>query len=535
MVRLGVSGLRRWLNTHWLTAMYRKLVKNTTFNAIGRLGVMASTIVLTPLIISTLGEERFGIWSLAMLFTSYVSLLDFGIGKAYSKFIAEYHAKQLPDRINGVVVCGIGLYLLISVIVIATGHFLILLALRVFSIPVQLRAEAQAVFWIALIVFAGANTFGVFEAVSVGLQKMEYNNSIALFVTLLRAVTSIVYLQAKGGLVGLVSINAFATALQIVLMYLAARRLLPTLSLSPRFLNVEQARELISFGAKVQAGMLANVGTSNINGVLIGYFVGLLGVSSYQIGQTVIAGVRSISMIAFSAMDPLASQIEAMSRRQDLLALYRIGTRVTVIVAGAGFGLVAATAAPIVVLWTGKHYPIAVTVLTVLALANYIHVSTGTGTKLARGMGKPGLETLFGIVLFLVNAILGWILGRFWGIDGILLATFIAYTVSSVMFMYGFNSLVELPNSTFFHNIILPPTVTMLTGIVVARVLAHFWSFASSSIVTLSRTDAFRDVVITGSVFAGIYLLGLLILGYLRPSYVRGLVKSLRRSRLHKV
>jgi len=514
--------------------MYQKLVKNTTFNALGRLGAMASTIVLTPVIISALGEERFAIWSLTTLFTSYIGFLDFGIGMAYSKYIAEYYAKQLPDKINGVVVCGIGLYLLISVIVIATGHFLVLLALRIFSIPVQLQAEAQTAFWIALVVFAGASTFSVFEAVSVGLQKMEYNNLVAFLATLLFAVASIVYLRAEGGLVGLMLIRTLTTALQIVLMYVVARRLLPTLNLSPKFLNVAQARELISFGLKVQAGRLANLGTLNVNRILIGFFVGLLGVSSYQIGHTVVQGIRRVSMLVFSAMPPMASQIEAMGKRQDLLALYRISTHVTVMVAGAGFGLIAATAAPIIVLWTGKQYPVAVTVLIVLALANYIHVSTGTGTALARGIGKPGLETRFGITLLLANVFLGWILGRTWGIDGILLATLIAYSVSSIIFMYGFNKLVGLPNSTFFRSVVFPPTVTMLMGVAVARILSHFWPFASSSIVTLSRTDAFRDILITGSVFGAIYFPGLLILGYLRPSHVHGIVQFLRRSRLYK-
>lgn len=509
--------------------MYQKLVKNTTFNALGRVGTMALTIVLTPLIISSLGEERFAIWSLATLFTSYIGFLDFGIGMAYSKYIAEYYAKQLPGRINGVVVCGIVLYSLISVIVIATGHFLVLLSLRVFSIPVELHAEAQTAFWIALVVFAGASTFSVFEAVSVGLQRMEYNNLVVVFVTLLSTVASIVYLRAEGGLVGLMLIRTFTTTLHVVMMYVVARRLLPTLNLSPRFLSVAQARELISFGLKVQAGKLANLGTLNVNRMLIGSFAGLLGVSSYQIGHTVVQGVRQVSMVVFSALQPMASQIDATSKHQDLLALYRTTTRVTVMVAGAGFGLIAATAAPIIVLWTGKLYPVAVTVLTFLALANHIHVSTGTGTALARGIGKPGLETRFGIMLLLASALLGWILGHTWGIHGILLATLIAYSTSSVVFMYGFNKQVGCANDTFFRGIILPPTAAMLTGVTTARLLPHFWPYVSSSIATLSRADAFRDILLTGSVFAGIYFSGLWILGYLRPKHAVVILEFFRQ------
>ena len=486
---------------------------------------MAATFVLTPLIISSLGEERFGIWSLTLLFTSYISFLDFGIGLAYSKHIAEYYAKHQMDKINSVVVCGIGLYLLFSVLVLVSGYFLIRLALTIFSIPVHLQPEAQTAFWFALIIFAGAGTFSVFESVSVGLQKMEYNNSIAIFTTLLGAVISIIYLRAGGGLVGLLLINAFALLVRIILMYLAARRLLPTLSLSPRFLNREQVRELLSFGVKVQAGRLANLGTLNINRVLVGSFVGLLGVSSYQLGHTVVQGIRNLSMIIFSAITPAASEIEAKRERQDLLGLYRTSTRVTVLVAGAGFGLVAAAAAPIIVLWTGKHYPVAALVIIVLAIANHIHVSTGTGTAIARGIGNPGLETRFGIMLLLSSAILGWVLGRTWGINGILLAVLIAYVVSSMMFMYLFNRSVELANITFFRKIILPPTVVMLSGVFVSRLLAHFWPYASSSIETLSRADAFRDIVITGSVFASLYLLGLWIFGYIRPSHLRLLVQ----------
>ncbi len=496
--------------------MYQRLLKNSIYNGFGRFGTMIVSIILTPIIISHLGDNYFAIWSLVTLIISYIGFLDFGVSGAYSKYIAEFHAKDEFDHINGVIICGIGLYLLISVFVIATGLPLIQLTPKLFNIAPELQPAALTSFRIGLFVFAFATTFNVLEAIPVGLQRMEYNNSIQVFTSILYCFACIIYLNANGGIVGLMVIRAADSVLQILLLYICAHRILPTFRISPKNLNLKLAKELVGFGLKVQAGKLANIGIANINKILIGTFAGLSGVANYQIGSTIVQGVRDISMITFSGMTPMASQIHAQNRRKDLLNLYHNGVRVSFVVTSAAFGLICAIADPIIVFWTGKHYPIAVIVLISLALANYIHVSTGTGTCLTRGIGRPGLETVFGIVLLASNLIFGYLFGRLWGIQGVLAGTLIAYFSSSLFFMYWFNKVIGFSNSLFLRKVILPPTLALISSLTAGWLVQRLVPSIALSADTVNRLEVLGNIMVNGAIFATIYLLLLVLFGYVR-------------------
>jgi O-antigen/teichoic acid export membrane protein len=515
--------------------MYQQLIKNTLFNAVGRFGMIVSSIILTPIIISTLGNDRFAIWSLVTMVISYIGFLDFGIGGSYSKYIAEFHAKNDLDKINGVIVCGLGLYSLISIIVIGTGIPLIQLMPRIFNISEELQPEALAAFRIGLIVFVVASTFDVFEAVPVGLQKMEYNNLVQFIIAILFTVTSIFYLNAGGGLVGLMVIRATTTAIQIILLYICAKKVLPSLNLSPIFFNLTQAKEMVNFGLKVQAGKLANIGTLNINRILIGFFVGLNGITNYQIGSTIVQGVREITMLTFSGITPMASQIHSQDRRQDLRNLYHNGTRVSLLVTAAGFGLICAIADPIIVFWTGNHYPMAAMLLVSLALANFFHVSTGTGTCLARGIGKPGLETLFGIILLFINILLGLFFGKAWGLDGILAATLIAYITSSLFFMFYFNRVIGIPNASYFRRVILPPTLAMISSLLVGMIMNRFYTIINYPTENVNRLYVLGNILLRGSLFFVLFFLITLLTGFIRLRHFRILVDYFRNSPFKKL
>jgi O-antigen/teichoic acid export membrane protein len=331
----------------------------------------------------------------------------------------------------------------------------------------------------------------------------------------------------------LLPIRGATIVLQIVLLYLVALRLLPGLSLSPRFLDLRQARELVSFGLKVQAGKIADIGTYNVNKVFVGLFAGLSGVGSFQVGSTFVMGVRDVSMLTFSGMTPMASEIETRSRRHDLVDLYRNGVRVSLVITGAGFGFIAATADAIITLWTGQHFPVAVSVLVVLALANYVHVGTGTGTALARGMGRPEYETAFGIMLFLLNLVLGWLLGRVWGIEGVLAAALVAFSSSSLVFMYWFNRLIGFSNPVYFRSIFFPPTAAMLVGLIIVTLSGRFWSLVSGPAGTSGRIDALLEVTVKGCEFVVAYFLFLILLGYIRPHHVSSIARLLKNFLLY--
>ena len=67
-------------------------------NALGMYAVYAAAIVsglvVTPIVIHSIGTPAFGVWSFIGAVTIYLSVLDFGVGPSIVRFAAEARGRQ---------------------------------------------------------------------------------------------------------------------------------------------------------------------------------------------------------------------------------------------------------------------------------------------------------------------------------------------------------------------------------------------------------------------------------------------------------
>ncbi|MHB8381200.1 MAG: flippase, partial [Candidatus Binataceae bacterium] len=60
----------------------RRLIRNVIWNGVGEVGPLAAAFIAMPILIHSIGTERFGILALAWTVFSYFGLFDLGIGSA---------------------------------------------------------------------------------------------------------------------------------------------------------------------------------------------------------------------------------------------------------------------------------------------------------------------------------------------------------------------------------------------------------------------------------------------------------------------
>ena len=80
-----------------------KISRNVIANYIGMIGLIIIAFLLSPFLVHSLGDIKYGIWSIAAAFTGYMSLLDFGIGSAVNRYVSKYNALEESDGTNSVV------------------------------------------------------------------------------------------------------------------------------------------------------------------------------------------------------------------------------------------------------------------------------------------------------------------------------------------------------------------------------------------------------------------------------------------------
>ena len=119
---------------------------------LGQVVPLAVGLVAIPTLTRYLGEARFGLLALMWTIIGYFSLLDLGLGRATTKFVAEaLGAGDAPHarRVAGFTAAGqTALGVLGGLVLAAAGPWLVAHLLRV---PAGLRGEAEHAFrWLAL-------------------------------------------------------------------------------------------------------------------------------------------------------------------------------------------------------------------------------------------------------------------------------------------------------------------------------------------------------------------------------------------------
>lgn len=130
----------------------KKIAVDTIYNLLGLLSPLLFAVFLLPFIISSLGNEKFGLLSLCWVFIGYFSLFDFGIGRALTKVVSEKIATKHHENIAGIFWTSMLLIFSISVIgsvvVWLLNKFLVF---QLFNISARYTQEASKTFYLLAI------------------------------------------------------------------------------------------------------------------------------------------------------------------------------------------------------------------------------------------------------------------------------------------------------------------------------------------------------------------------------------------------
>jgi O-antigen/teichoic acid export membrane protein len=147
----------------------RILVRNMMWNLIGQGAPLFVALFAIPMLIKSLGTERFGVLVLAWMVVGYFTLFDLGIGRATTKYTAEFLAKRAFHELNRMIWTSLLMLFAIGVL----GTFVIYslapyLVTRILVIPATIQQEAMDAFGLLAfslpIVVGTAAARGILEA-----------------------------------------------------------------------------------------------------------------------------------------------------------------------------------------------------------------------------------------------------------------------------------------------------------------------------------------------------------------------------------
>lgn len=452
-------------------------------------GYLVQVIVaffLTPYILRSLGDVRYGVWSIAMGVTGYYGLLDLGISAGISQYLTRHLAENDSEQLSktastGVVAlaaCGI----VISIISLAVaGNASVL-----FRIPVELKNETTLVITITGLSVAVQFLFFTYSAVFTAVQRFDIANAIGIATRILSAAATLFTLKMGYGLVGLSIVLAATNVADYTLRWRLAKRLLPSMRISVRLASRESLMPLVKYGVwnLAVAGGVRLI--SYTNTLVIGIFMPISAVAPFAVAASLRSYFEDVFARAGQVFFPVATELDAQRKTNAMQSLYLVSSKL-MFLASAACGILALCWSPqFFQLWVGRDqatpagYPAIALIFSLLLLGSMISVAQRIGYQVFLGMRR--LPFLASLIAFegLGNLALSVILVRKYGLIGVSVGTLIpAIVFEGILHPFFVCRLLQIGFGTYCRRVLVRPAVVFLAALPIVFTLSHSHDFSS--------------------------------------------------------
>jgi len=453
----------------------RRIVRNTIHAAGGRVAALLLWLFYTPYLLTSLGPERFALWSLFFAITRTLVAFDFGLSLATLRFVADARARDHARAGGEFATLAVLAFAALGLGWLAGALLLQQPLLAWMRFPVELRPEAGFVIVSGAVVFSIMGAATVAMSVSQGLGRFDLANLAMFAVTVQHAIGIPVVLSRGWGLRGLVVNVGLGWLLGLVVALWGIRRADPGFRwASPRAAR-PRLREAIAFGGPMQAAVVALTGHQHLDKFLLVPLVSIAAVSSYEIGYRVSNAALSLVQLLLLAVLPAAAALHARPNPAHLRRLYERGNRY--VLAGAVLLFVPLTVAAdrLLNLWLGPGQGDGALVLRGLSLASALFVMAGMGTSIARGLGRTDLEARFALILFVLHLALAVALIPKLGLTGAMIAMVASTFAGVCWFLWSFAGMLGWSRWTTLVSPHRVPLAAAAAGLVAGTAVDRVW------------------------------------------------------------
>jgi O-antigen/teichoic acid export membrane protein len=440
------------------------------------------TLIITPIIVFTLGVKDYGVYLFITSAMSLFSVLDLGVGIAVSKHMAFYFGKNDMDSVKRLVHTGNLIFFVTGILGLL---FSVIVAYVGFSIlPASFAAYEQ---YINLFIFAGGIFFfnviiASYASILFALQRFDISNIIGVVLTATSSLTMLFVVRMGWSLQGIFISQLLLAMMYALVIFFTAKKLLPIATLEFHW-HKKEFLECYTFGFASSINTLANTALSSLDKLIIPFFVGPSNLTYYNMPGSVATKIPGITNAISISLLPTAAELSGSDEIHKMKTFYIRMFRVIIIIAGALTVTSISFSYQILQFWLSTEFAEkSSTVLIILALTNFILALFGPLSSLLLGLNKLKFITMSSLGMAVLNAIFLFILLPPYGITGAALAYLISVLPVFYLFYYVETRYLQLPNRK--NHYIKTVLGTLITAVIVG-ILNFFISQFIMNLVTL--------------------------------------------------
>lgn len=409
-----------WRSRFWL---------NTLSSYVHVVTRMAVGVLLFRLLYQHLSDAEFGFWALLWSLISFGVLLEFGFGVTAQKAVAEKTVDGDRDGLSRLLATIFWGYVGLAAVIVALCLAAEGPLLAAISAPADRIEEFSRTYRYFVAGVAVLFPLGLFPEILRGLHRLHVVSWVQALGAIAMLVAAWAAIGAGWGFSRLMLAIVVVQVVPNVVALVLVRRLLPSLSLSPRMIDPRALAPQLRFSFATYLISCSTILITRCDQLVVSVAIDVAALAVYQVGFKVAEMLNLFGRQLQSALSPAASQMRAQRDGEGLRALVIDSARITFAVVTPCYVLVAFYLEPVARVLTGERTadPRSVAVGQVLLLAVYLALISAACAK--RVLMMCGMERrLMWLALghAATNLALSIVLAQAWGLLGVAVATLVS-------------------------------------------------------------------------------------------------------------
>ncbi|MBI1915864.1 MAG: oligosaccharide flippase family protein, partial [Planctomycetes bacterium] len=367
----------------------RKVLSNAVWNLSGFVLTIGITFVMCPILLRSLGDDRYGVWSLVEATVAYFALLDLGIGAAVVRYVSKFDALEDRGQLNRIFSTTLSTFIILALVVASLCGIAALVWRRPLGVPEELALESR---WLLLLLggsVAVELVGGVYGAVLIGLNNFPAKVSIETGLRVVTALLQLVVIRAGGNVVELALLGLAGSVMKALLAATVSHRCLRSLTFSMSLVQWQTLRMLGGYSLQALLILAAGRVAYRSDAIVIGAFLAPACITYFVTASRLIEYTKGGVSVVVTALTPAVSALDAQGNRQAVRRGYLDGTRYVLFLLLPVQVAVLLLGGPFLSLWLGSQYAVvSYPTLAILAIPLGLQAAQSVSGRILYGRGN---------------------------------------------------------------------------------------------------------------------------------------------------
>jgi O-antigen/teichoic acid export membrane protein len=410
------------------------LMSGSVLRVVNLAAQAATSFLLTPFVIHSLGDRMNGFWVFVGTFIGYYGLADLGLGWAVSRFVGGALGKGDQEECRKIFSAAMQLYTALGIAILAFTLGVAFLA------PMFAHEPQEAFLFRKVVVILGlsfALSFPVraYSGLLTAELRLDVLAATEILCLVLRTGLVVAVLGSGHKIVALAWVTFLSGLPRMAIYFLMARKQCPWLRFQRQPWLGQATKSLLSYSAVALIAKTSDQLRFNADAFVVTAFVGLAAVTHFNIAAIMAKYYMDLMIALVGFLLPLFSRLDGAGDTAALERTFLFATKLSVSAAAfVAFGLVA-WGRPFIERWMGPAYKDAYPCLAVLALGWLTDLAQIPSNNMLFAVSKHKFYALANTVEGVANLVLSIYWVKKFGIWGVAMGTAVPMMVVRLLIL----------------------------------------------------------------------------------------------------